>query len=85
MAETPDEFLFVESIGGLLHAADDAHLLVPLEQVLLRHLDVEAGSVRPIPAEGVFMKPDCEGLGVRRVLVKLRRVRGGLDRAREGL
>lgn len=35
MAETADELLFVEGVGRLLHTADDRHLLVPLQQVLL--------------------------------------------------
>ena len=30
MAETADELLFVKSVGSLLHAADEGHLLVPL-------------------------------------------------------
>ena len=85
MAETADELLFVKSVGSLLHAADDGHRPVPLEQVLLRHLNVEAGSLRPVPAEGVFMEPHRERLGVGRVLVQLRCVGGGLDRPREGL
>ena len=87
MAETTDELLLVERVGGLLHATNDSHLLVPLEEVLLGDLDVEAGSVRPVPVEGVLMELDRERLGVRRVLVELRGVRGRLDRARrrEGL
>lgn len=83
MAETADKLLLVKSVGGLLHATDDGHLLVPLEEVLLRDLDVEAGGVRPIPAEGVFMELHCERLGVGRVLVQLRCVGGGLDRPRQ--
>ena len=83
MAETADELLFVKSVGSLLHAADDGHGPVPLEQVLLRDLDIEAGRVCPVPAEGVLMEPDRERLGVRRVLLKLRRVCSGLDRPRE--
>ena len=62
MAETADELLFVEGVGGLLHATDDRHLLVPLEKVLLRDLDIEAGCVRPVPAEGIFMKFHCKRL-----------------------
>ena len=83
MAESADELLFVQSVGRLLHAADEGHLLVPLEQALLRDLDIEAGRVCPVPAEGVLMEPDRERLGVRRVLLELRRVCSGLDRPRE--
>ena len=85
MAETADELLLVEGVGGLLHAPDDGHLLVPLEELLLRDLNVEARGLRPVPAEGVLMELDGERLGVRRVLLQLRRVGRGLDRAREGL
>ena len=85
MAEATNELLFVESIGRLLHATDDVHLPVPLEQVLLRDLDIQSGSVRPVPAEGILVQLDRERLRVRRVLVQLRRVRGGLDRPRERL
>lgn len=80
MAETADELLSVERVGGLLHATDDGHLLVPLEEVLLRDLDVKVGCIRPVPAEGVFMELYREWLRVGRVLVQLRCVGGGLDR-----
>ena len=85
MAETADELLFVKSVGSLLHAADDGHGPVPLEQVLLRDLYIEAGGLRPVPAEGVFMQPHRERLGVGRVLLQLRCVGGGLDGPRERL
>ena len=80
MAETTDELLLVERVGRLLHTADDVHLLVPLEEVLLCNLDIKAGCIRPVPAEGVFMELYREWLRVGRVLVQLRCVGGGLDR-----
>ena len=67
MTETTDELLLVERVGRLLHAADDVHLLIPLEQALFGHVDVEAGGVRSVPAEGVLVELD----GERRVLGRL--------------
>lgn len=85
MAEAADELLLVESVGRLLYATDEGHLLVPREQLVLGDLDVEAGDVRPVPAEGVLMELDRERLGVRRVLVQLGGIRRRLDGPREVL
>lgn len=85
MAETTDELLLVERVGRLLHTTDDGHLLVPLKKVLLRDLDIEAGRVRPVPAERVLMQLDREGLRVGRVLVELGSIGRCLDCPREVL
>ena len=62
MAETTDELLLVERVGRLLHTADDVHLLVPLEEVLLGNLDIETGGVGAVAMEGLLMEADGEGL-----------------------
>ena len=62
MTETTDELWLVERVGRLLHAADDVHLLVPLEEVLLGNLDIETGGVGAVAMEGLLMEADGEGL-----------------------
>lgn len=71
MAESTNEFLSVERVRGLLHPPHKCHLLVHLEQAILRHLQVQTGGVGFVAAEGVFMELDRERLGVRGILVQL--------------
>lgn len=64
MAEATDELLPVKCVRRLLHPPHSAHLLVHVEETVLRHLHLQARSLCLIPLERIFMKLDCEWLGV---------------------
>ena len=56
MAETADEFCFVEGISGHLHTTHGLHLLVHPHQQVLRHLHIETWQFAVVSAERVFME-----------------------------
>ena len=85
MAETTNELLLVESVRSLLHATDGSHLLVDLEERVLRHRHAQVRGLGPVALERVFMELDREGLRVRRLLMQGGRVRCSLEAASKGL
>lgn len=81
MAETADELLLVERVGGHLHAPHGLHGLVHVKQLILGGLDLEAGRVGEVATEGVLVQLDGERLGVVGVVRERGRVRRRLDPA----
>ena len=60
MAESTNEFRFIQSVSSHLHSSHGLHLLVHGEQTIFGDFHVEFWRVAEVGTEGVFMKPDCE-------------------------
>lgn len=63
MAETTDEFSFVECVGCHFHATHGLHVLVHFEEFVLLDLDFEGRWVAFVGTEGVLVESDGERLG----------------------
>jgi len=82
MAESANEFGFVERISGHFHTTHGLHVLVHPQQLRPRHLHLEVGRVAEMRLERVFMESNEEGLReVGRLVVQLCGIRRRLDAA----